>query len=241
MELPRQIFRVLTVLAASLLVSCIDGREEIWFNANGSGRVDVSYSLPAAAATFHGGEAGVQKLIEGYLRNAPALASSSCEVVTAADRLKIRVRASFNSARELQQISNSDSPVKLPSSASHLAGEMTVKVDGRTVDFTRIIAAGHALPGALFLPAARYEGRNLTYIVHLPAPSTESNATSVSDGGRTLVWDYPLARALQGPVAIRFKTRMPIPDWAIALGIAAGIVVCLLVARKLFLRASSVV
>ena len=216
MEPTRHIVRILTAITACLLVSCIDGREEIWLNANGSGRADVSYSLPAAAARFQGGEAGVRRIIGDFLKNTPAIATSSYEVSTDQDRLKIRVQATFDSALDLKEISNGASLAKLPSSASYLAGDMTVDVHGRTVDFSRTIAPGKALPGAIFLPATQFEGRNLTYIIHLPAAATDANATRVEDAGRTLVWDYPLSGALGNPLTLRFKAKIPVPTWAVA-------------------------
>ncbi|MES2920409.1 MAG: hypothetical protein V4819_02615 [Verrucomicrobiota bacterium] len=225
MNFPRQILRVLTTIAACLLVSCIDCHEEIWLNANGSGRADVSYSLPAAAARFQGGEEGVRRMIGAFLKDTPAISSSSFEVSTEKDRLRIRVQATFDSASDLKQISKGVSLEELPSSATYLAGNTTVEVHGRTVDFSRTISPGKALPGAVFLPVSQFEDRNLTYIIHLPEAATETNATRVENDGHTLVWDYPLAGAIQNPVVLRFKANMPIPRWALA---SAGAVVLLL-------------
>ena len=244
MELPRQIFRVLIVITACLLASCIDGREEIWLNANGSGRADVSYSLPAAAAKFQGGEAGVRQMIGDFLKNTPAISNSSVEVATDQDRLKIRVRATFDSALDLKAISKGASLEKLPSSASYLAGEMTVDVDGRNIGFARTIAPGKALPGAIFLPVSQFEGRNLTYIIHLPEPATRSNATRVENAGRTLVWDLPLAGAVQTPFTLRFNATIPVPGWAIASVAAVVLLLAYFAIRwkigtRISLRASS--
>jgi hypothetical protein len=219
---PRHLVRLLVFLAACLLVSCIDGREELWLNADGSGRADVSYTLPAIAAKFQGGEEGVRKLLEKFLRDAPGLTSSSHEVITQGDRLKIRVRASFDSAMELKKISKSDPLEKLPSSANGLAGDVKISRQGRTLDFSRTISAGRALPGAAFLPASQFENRRLTYILHLPEAPIESNAVRTEDGGRTLIWDYPLATAIKSPFTTSFKTKIPIPTWILA---SAGAVV----------------
>ena len=220
MAMVRHIVRSLTVISACVMVSCIDGREEIWLNANGSGRADVRYSLPAAAARFQGGEAGVRRLIGEFLKKTPAIATSSFEVMTEQDRLKIHILATFDSALDLKEISKGKSLEKLPSSASHLAGEMSVDLHGRTVAFSRTIAPGKALPGAIFLPASQFQGRNLTYIIHLPTAASESNATRTEDAGRTLVWDYPLAVAIQNPVTLRFKAKIPIPPWLVVAGAA---------------------
>ncbi len=216
----RHIVRVLTVITACVLVSCIEVREEIWLNSNGSGRGDVRYSLPAAAARFQGGEAGVRRLIGGFLKKTPAITTSSYEVVTDQDRLKIHIQATFDSALDLKVISKGSAMEKLPSSATSLAGEMAVDIHGRTVDFTRTIAPGKALPGAIFLPASQFQGRNLTYIIHLPNAASESNATRVENAGRTLVWEYPLAGAIQNPVSLRFKAKIPIPLWLVVSGVA---------------------
>lgn len=219
MEPRRFILRLLTLLAACLLVSCIDGREEVWLNADGSGRADVSYSLPAAAAAFQGGEDGVRRMIEGFLKKSPAISSSRCEVTQINDRLVIRVRASFDSAGDLGKISQGQSLEKLPSSANHLAGKFRVKQQRLSVDFSRTITAGGALPGATFMPESQFNGRNLTYIIHLPEAASESNATRVGDGGRMLAWEFPLAMAIRDPIIIRFKAPIPIPiPWIAAAG-----------------------
>ena len=239
MEFAHHIVRLLTAIFACLLVSCIDSHEEIWLNADGSGRADVRYSLPAAAARFQGGETGVRRLIGEFLKKTPAISTSSYEVVTDQDRLKIHILATFDSAMDLKEISKGKSLEKLPSSATHLAGEMKVDLHGRTVDFTRTIAPGKALPGAIFLPVSQFQGRNLTYIIHLPAAASESNATRTADAGRTLVWDYPLATAIQNPVSLRFKAKIPIPAWAIAAGAAVVLLLASVAIRwKMRLRSS---
>ena len=105
---------------------------------------------------------------------------------------------------------------KLPSSATGLTGSTLVAVSGRTVDFSRTINAGDALPGSPFMPASQFDGHRLTYIMHLPLAAMESNATRTENEGRTLVWDFPLAQAIKGPVATRFKAKVPVPVWLLA-------------------------
>lgn len=229
----RFILHGLALATASCLVSCIDGREEIWLHADGSGRADFAYSLPAAAAGWHGGADGVRRMIEGFLHGTPEISASSCEVATEADRLVIRVRTSFDSAMALEQILHGPALAKLPASAADLAGQVTVQVHGLNLDFSRTIAPGKALPGSSLMPASRFEGRNLTYIMHLPQSATESNATRTEDAGRTLIWDFPLARAVENPVTTRFKTRIPIPAWLAVAGSLAAVLAAALGIHKL--------
>ena len=92
-------------LAACLLSSCIDCREEIHLAADGSGRIDLTYSLPAAAARLHGGNAGVSRMLGKILSETPQLHSTTHQVTTVGDRLQIRVHAAFDSAMDLKKIS----------------------------------------------------------------------------------------------------------------------------------------
>ncbi len=234
MDFRRAIVRILACAAAALLASCIDGREEVWVNADGSGRAEVSYSLPAAAARFQGGEAGVRRMIEGFLQDAPGISTSSCEVTTEGDRLKIRVRTTFDSALELKEISTGDAMGKLPSSATGLTGDFQVAVKGLSIDFARTITAGDALPGVGFIPVSQFKDRQLTYIFHLPQAATSSNATRTENSGRTLVWDFPLAQAIQGPVTTRFTAPIPLPRWAVFTTCILTAVIAIFAARKLF-------
>lgn len=227
-------FRMLAAAGCLLLVSCIDGREEFWLNADGSGRADITYSLPAAAARFQGGAEGVQAMVEKMLANAKALTHQRCEVTTKADRLTIHVSASFRSVRDLKTATRDESRKKLPPAATHLAGKFRITRDGRAIDFTRTISAGRALSGSAFMPASQFKGRNLRYIVHLPVAAGETNATRVSDGGRTLSWDFPLAQAIKGPVDTRFTATIPIPAWVY--GCAGGLGLTLAAGTFLLIR-----
>ncbi|RYD18940.1 MAG: hypothetical protein EOP88_20810 [Verrucomicrobiaceae bacterium] len=231
----RQVCRGLVVATALLLVSCIDGREEVWLNEDGSGRADVRYSLPAAAARFQGGADGVRKILGEFLAGAPGIRDATHEVTTEGDRLVIHVRAAFDSVREVKKSTSTKSMRELPSSAKGLAGDVKVSMEGRTIGFSRTIEAGNALPGIAFLPGAPMEGRHLIYILHLPVAAAESNATRVENEGKTLVWDYPLDQAVKGPVTTRFKVRVPVPAWLWGTGaggvLAAGAVVVIFVRR----------
>jgi len=229
-------FRFMAVTAACLLTSCIDCYEEIWLETDGSGRADISYTLPAAAAKFQGGEDGVRSMVANFLAETKAIHASDCEVTTEGDRLKIRVLVSFDSALDLKEISSGGSMENLPSSATNLAGKVEVGVKGRTVDLTRTISPGAALPGSIFMPASAFEGHRLVYVIHLPMAAIESNATRTADGGRTLVWDFPLAQAVRTPVVTRFKALIPLPPWLLV----AAAVPCTGIAWLAFLRFSKI-
>lgn len=225
----KAITRTLLLIAAGTLTSCIDGREEYWLESDGSGRAEITYTLPAAIAKVHGGESGIRELIDGFLRNTPEISSSSCEVVTEESRLRVRIRTAFNSALDLRNIASGTALKELPSAASQLAGNVRVDLQGRTLDFKRQVSHARALPGSAFLPDSQLDGRRIVYIMHLPAAATDSNATRTEDSGHTLIWDIPLAEAIRAPLITRFKMKIPIP-WtlvgtiALPLSLAGGFV-----------------
>lgn len=233
MNLPR----LIALGAVLLLGSCIDSREEVWLKADGSGRAEISCSLPASAARFQGGEAGIRKLIGDFLANTPTIHSSRHEVTTENERVNIHVQVAFDSALDLQEIATGDSMAKLPSSAADLAGRVDVKIRGRTVDFTRRISAASALPGAIFMPASNFKGRRLVYIMHLPAAAEISNATRTENAGRTLIWDFPLGQAILAPVTTHFTMPIPIPTWLIVAAVAVALLAAWMV--RFVIRARS--
>lgn len=234
MTILRYCGRLMAIAATLLLVSCIDGREEIWLNADGSGRAEITYTLPAIAAKFQGGEAGVRKMLGEFLSKASGITSYEHDVSTLDDRLKVHVKASFASARDLKRIARKDPMKKLPPSAGNLAGDLNVAIHGRTVDFQRTISPGKALPGSYFMPASQFEGRRLVYVIHLPHPAQDTNAMKVEDGGRTLTWDFPLASAIKQPVSTRFTVKVPIPPWLIVS--ASGLLAVMLAGVAIIIR-----
>ncbi len=228
--------RALVLVTALAAISCIDGREEVWLEADGSGRAEIAYSLPAVAARLQGGEAGIAKLIDGFLKGTPAIKTSTHEVTAKDDRLTVLVKVSFDSASELGGVSKSPAIEKLPAAATGLTGVINVDMHGRTVDLSRTINAGRALPGSTFMPASQFDGRSLEYIVHLPRPAEESNASRIENAGKTLIWNFPLSQVIQGPVTIRFKASVPIPRWIIGSVVGVALAAAFVLVRAIWKR-----
>lgn len=192
--------------------SCLDGREEVWINPDGSGRAHLTYDVPATAARLQGGIAGVETLIDSLLEDFPG---SSREVTEQGDRLTVDVKLPFSSPNEIKKLGDSVDGASAPKSFEHLAGIFDVKMGFPSVNFTRTISPGKALPSA-FIPASEIQGRKLTYILHLPVVPSESTATRAENGGRTQIWEMPLATAMRKPLVIHFKAGIPIPGWVYA-------------------------
>lgn len=204
------------------LPSCIDGHEEVWIEPDGSGRAEITYSIPARAAQLKGGDAAVTDMIRGFLAATPEISQSTCEVRTEADTTRIRVSTTFESALDLKNATNGLRSAPLPPAASHLAGVVATTLEGRTLDFTRTIQPGKALPGSSLLPNSTFQGHHLTYIIHLPAVPGSHNATRTENRGRTLIWEKSLKEAVRAPIITHFRMDVPIP-WKWIAPIAAGI------------------
>jgi hypothetical protein len=215
-----------------LLSSCIDGREEYWLNADGSGAAEAEYELPAAAAALKGGDVALRETIEAWLARQPRVRREACEVATTGDRTRVRVRLAFDSALQLTELSTPEATAALPSSFRHLAGVFDLRVSGRDVELTRTLFPGKVFFGGLFAPKDEFAGRRLVYTLHLPVPALESNATRTTDDGKTLVWDFALADGLKQPLVTRFKARAPLPAWAIPSAVCLGVVLVWTAARS---------
>lgn len=239
MEFFRKTLALTAALISCMLASCIDGREEYWLASDGSGRIDLQFSLPSAVANLQGGEERIRTLLGDFLTKSPALVDPAFEVKTEGDRLHVQVRAAFKSAADLQGIGQQTSGGGLPPSARGFAGEFKITAENRILDFSRTLSLHTAIPGVSFIPPRQFENREMTYIVHLPVKVRESNATEVSEDKKTLTWKIPLATAVKGPFDLKFRAPIPIPTWLIAsIATAFGLVlaVIIFVIRRVRLR-----
>jgi hypothetical protein len=225
MSMLRLFIRLLAGAGCLLLLSCIDGHEEYWLESDGSGRAAIRYDVPAAFATRMGGVAGVEALIDQFIRETPTLTHATRQVTRHGDRLQVEFKASFGSVADLITAVSGDSaltPADGESALEPLIGDFTVGQEGRRVDFTRTVYPSKALPGSSFLPAAQLDGRHLVYILHLPVAALESNATRTAAGGRTLIWDQPFKGGAVKQLELRFKADLPLP-WRLITGTIGGL------------------
>lgn len=211
MNVRKVLVRSALLASAWVLSSCIDGREEYWLEADGSGRAEADYQIPETVVRLHGGENGVRAMLQEFLDSTPEIKNASLQVSTEGSRLRVKAAVSFDSALDLRNVVSGSAIHELPDAASHLAGTIQADLHGRALDFKRSVSAGKAIPGACFLPASNWQGHSLTYIMHLPAAATSSNATRTEDSGKTLIWEYPLGQAVLKPVVTRFTMPIPIP------------------------------
>lgn len=234
-KLPAIFARFLAGLACLALSACFDIREEVWIHPNGSGRAELHYTIPESALLLGGGTAGLESKVRELVASQPKIRLDAVEVLTGNEEAKIVVKLSTDSMLSLIDLQKSEAFQKMPDAASNIAGTVVLKLKGLDIDFTRTVKVREALGlGVLAIGSEDRAKRNLEYIIHLPKAAKESNATSVSDGGKTLVWRSTLGEALKKPVVTRFRAALPIP-WFVHLGAALllfGIVVLILRTRR---------
>jgi hypothetical protein len=225
MNMLRRLIRLLALAGCLLLLSCIDGHEEYWLEADGSGRAAIRYDVPAAFAASMGGSTGIEALLDQFIRETPTLTNTTRQVTRRGDRLTVELKTSFKSVLELIAAVSADSVLTSGHSKSvlePLIGEFDVRQQGLKVDFKRTVYPSKALPGSFFMPKAQLEGRHLVYILHLPGAPRESNATRTEADGRTLIWDQPFEGGAVKQLALSFKADLPLP-WRRIAGAIGGL------------------
>lgn len=216
------LFRLLAIAACLVLSACLDVREEVWIHRDGSGRGEFRYTLPLSALRSGGAEE-LEERIRGAITRHPQLVLDGVQVREVDGRAVVAVQVTAPSLRALKEMRPSGTSGDLPSAAKSIAGKFDVKARGLEIDFTRNIDLGEALGlSALVIGGNDRRNRRLTYIIHLPKPAEESNATRIENGGRTLVWEATLGQALAAPVVTHFRAPIPLPWQAWA---AVGVII----------------
>lgn len=214
--------RVLAALAALALSACFDIREELHIHRDGSGKAALDYTVPASALLLAGGKEGMEEKIRALIASQPKLRLDAVTVDQAGpDEARIAVKISTDSMLALLDMQESEAFGELPSAARKLAGHIDLRLRGLDLHFLRTVEVREALGlGALAISGKERAKRTLTYIVHLPKAASESNATTVADHGRTLIWEATLGEALRRPLVTRFRAPLPIP-WYVHAGVLA--------------------
>ncbi|MEP4078648.1 hypothetical protein [Haloferula sp.] len=219
----RFLFLILAVLGCLFLNSCIDVREEIWIERDGSGRAILEYVIPSSALELAGGEEGLRAEAQRIIDSLPDLHLDEFTVTPANGDSTITLKASTNSMLSLLDAGDNEVLKNLPKTTTGFAGAFDVKLDGLVVDFKREINLKEALGFAsLAISSSQRQKRSLHYIIHLPAEASTHNATETENGGQTLIWKYPLSEALTSPISTDFRVRIPVPWWVFA---GAGLLV----------------
>ena len=155
-------------LAIMLVSSCLDSHEEVWINADASGKAQVRIALPLHVANANGGEKELKALITDYFDSTPAFTSHSVTTSVTDDQMVIDVLMTFDDIFDLKDPATNPVYEQFPDAADDLLGTAKVEIDGSKLNFLRTIDLTKAIPGSVLIPKDQLKGHKLTTIIHLP-------------------------------------------------------------------------
>lgn len=211
------LWRLVGLIIVAMLSSCLDGHEEYWINRDSSGRLEARYLLPSVAIANMGGEAAMRTKIENYFAGQKTVSMKHLSLSNQQGSVILDIKVEFTQASDFIALLNGgagDTTDVEPDALDMLLGKMTANREGLSIAIQRDVDIRKLFPQGLFkLTGEQTRDRNLEYIIHLPVIPHTSNAHEITDGGKTLRWNYPLSQALQEPLFLKVLAPIPIPSW----------------------------
>jgi len=212
------------------LASCIEGEEQIWLNADGSGRVEARYKMPSAVAKRMGEPAELVRVLQEAAERDPHVEITHLAHNSEAGGITLAFSGTFDDLnklasfpkRQLRDTLNPDKRVQ----AEVLFGEASMFVaDGiitydREVDISWLLQSNPATKSIAKMPAL-FGKSSLTFILNLPGEAEESNASSQSEDKLRLEWNFLLKENTNGPMPMTAKAALEAsnPPWLFLLAI----------------------
>lgn len=213
--------RILVVTFGALclvLSGCIEGEEEIWLNPDGSGRIEARYKMPSAVAKRIGEPDELVRVLQEAAERDPHVEITSLTHTAEGGGVTLLFSGTFDDLnklasfprRQLRDASKPDKRVK----AEVLFGEaeMSISEDAiiydRKVDISWLLQSTPAAKSIARMPALLGKS-NLNFILNLPGAARESNASSQSEEGRRLEWNFLLKEHATEPMSMTAEATLP--------------------------------
>lgn len=224
----------LALLPALLLVSCLDYREELWIEGDGSGRIQATISIDSELGAPTDGGTGQPDQIEASLRELFAATDGatveSYQTHVQGDKRIWDFTVSFRDLRQLKPaivtgkgnigaVFGDFEIERLPE--GRLAVRRTVNIGEEPPAPADPAAPGEAPDPGSALGAALgkafgglmantlYAGHHLDYITHFPTEVIGANSSTIDRETNTVTWRIPLSQASQGPVVMSAEIKRP--------------------------------
>ena len=213
--MPRRLFlALLSLLYSFSLVSCIEGEEEIWLNADASGRIKFKGSFPLIALAQAG---DLNKLVEQAKladQNNDNIEIDHFRTHISGNKFHLEIELSFKNALKLEQALIDCRDPATPEKKSIpevLIGKIDVQVRFPNLTYQRKIDPSSLIPKEATGPLTQnlLGDSKLTYILHLPEPVKAHNADFLSPDRRTLKWQIPVSALIAEPVEMNFESTVP--------------------------------
>ena len=221
---------LLPLFAALCLSSCLDYREELWIEANGSGKIHATISLNSEIANTANGGTGQPDKFEAQLKEVLDATEGATldryQSYTQGARRIYNFTVSFRDLRKLKPAIAAGQ-----GTVGGIFGDFDIQPipDGRLA-VTRVIsqekpaagnpsappsdsgdaigeAFGKAL-GGLFANTL-LSGYHLEYVTHFPTEVIGANTPEIDRETNTVTWRFPLSQVSQGPVTMTAEIKRP--------------------------------
>ncbi len=234
---PMKLF-IFSLLAMSLMLlnSCIDGEEEVFIHADGSGRVKLQYQVPGMIFS----DADAKVLIETIEREVGKrenlqLLTNRVENENGQKIIHVEIATDNVAGLDDDDVSEDDTSSESDEASKSdkwlhaLLGDVKVDVSGVSAAVSRQVNLEPLLEEYLGTRGVSLLGESeFRYTVHLPTAVEQSNAHEVLNGGKTLKWRYLLRECKQKPIVMGLKASIPLPWWVYGgVGMAGvGVLLC---------------
>ena len=225
-----RLLALLPVLLSLLLVSCIEGEEEIWLEPDGSGRIEATYKMPTVVAQKIGDPDELVEILKNAAARDPHIELTSVSHQTRRGGVTLKFSGTFDDLRKLatfpqRQLRDPAEPDKRVK-AEVLFGTTHLDISWRGLSYERqgdiswLLKSSPAAKSIVRVPAL-LGNSSFRYTLNLPTSARESNSTTQSQDGHKLEWLFPLKNHVQEPMHLTAEGDLPLPGtlWLIPLAV----------------------
>lgn len=215
----------LLALGVLLLSGCIEGREELWLNPDGSGRLQATYRMPHVIMGQFGGAKKLTTTLREAAERDPHVDLSEISYRSEKGDIILEFEGTFDDLRKLctfpqRQLRHPDDPEK-PVKAEILFGitELTI---AKEISFHRTIDISSILTKQLKKKPSLLRDSQFRYVLNLPVSATASNAHKLSSDRKRLEWTFLLRDHVTEPMILTARGPLPVPKY---IWVLAGLVI----------------
>lgn len=206
----------LAPLALALLLSgCLEGEEEIWLAADGSGRFQASYKMPPAIMNSFGSAEGFVDTLKAAAERDKHVDLTQITHRRERGSVLVEFAGTFDDfrmlctfpKRQLRDPHHPDQPVQ----SEALFGTIDLKITPLKISYDRSIDLSAVLPKSIKRAPAILDDSTFRYILHLPVEASTSNAANFPDAAQRLEWTFLLKDYASKPMKLHAEGRLPWP------------------------------
>lgn len=216
------LFRVLLLIFPALFFSsCLEGDEEYWINADGSGRLRMEYKVPAIALK----ELGNHQVFFDALQEIDALEEGirihELKAEAESGQIHFFFEADFDDVRDLFSLGQKHAAIfrshgiAKDDKAKSVLGDFSLERMGLQFHLRREMNLAVLWPEMIKKNPAILGPATFNYTVHLPSAVDESNAHDISADKKTLKWHAKLKEHTVSPIVLEFRASLPYPKWLV--------------------------